>query len=60
MAERGEVPEKKLTHADLFYRCVSQIEDIIGGVLKAQEEVSVGGEGRKEGYCNASGCTCKI
>ncbi|XP_063850979.1 nuclear pore complex protein Nup133-like isoform X1 [Scylla paramamosain] len=39
VAERGEVPKNKLTHADLFYRCVSQIEDIIAGVLKAQQEV---------------------
>lgn len=39
VTERGEVPKNKLTYADLFYRCVSQVEDIIAGVLRAQEEV---------------------
>ncbi|XP_050690235.1 nuclear pore complex protein Nup133-like isoform X2 [Eriocheir sinensis] len=39
VAERGEVPKNKLTYADLFYRRVSQVEDIIAGVLRAQEEV---------------------
>ncbi|XP_037787648.1 nuclear pore complex protein Nup133-like [Penaeus monodon] len=37
--ERGETPKGKLTHADLFYRRVSQIEGIIWGLLRAQEEV---------------------
>lgn len=39
LTERNESPKGKLTHADLFYRCVSKVEDIIWGLLRAQEEV---------------------
>nr|XP_045599010.1 nuclear pore complex protein Nup133-like [Procambarus clarkii]XP_045599011.1 nuclear pore complex protein Nup133-like [Procambarus clarkii] len=39
LTERNESPKGKLTHADLFYRSVSKVEDIIWGLLRAQEEV---------------------
>ncbi|KAG7173289.1 Nuclear pore complex protein Nup133-like, partial [Homarus americanus] len=39
LTDRYESPKGKLTHADLFYRRVSQVEDIIWGLLRAQEEV---------------------
>ncbi|KAK8723506.1 hypothetical protein OTU49_011745, partial [Cherax quadricarinatus] len=39
LLDRNESPEGKLTHSDLFYRRVSKIEDIIWGLLRAQDDV---------------------
>lgn len=39
LQDRDEVPTGKLTHADLFYRRVSVVEDIIWGLRRAQDEV---------------------
>lgn len=39
LIDRNETPTGKLTHADLFYRRVSQVDAIVWGLLRAQEEV---------------------
>lgn len=39
LADRNEAPSGKLTHADLFYQRVSQVEAIVWGLLRAQEDV---------------------
>ncbi|XP_068231574.1 nuclear pore complex protein Nup133 [Palaemon carinicauda] len=39
LTDRNETPTGKLTHADLFYQRVSQVEAIVWGLLRAQEDV---------------------
>ncbi|XP_076054579.1 nuclear pore complex protein Nup133 isoform X2 [Oratosquilla oratoria] len=39
LADSGETPSGSLTHSDLFYRKVTNVEMIVWGLLKAQEDI---------------------